>query len=56
MRSPLGRNPGIDSIVKTMMEDSERDKGIHVEKISHGKSDRRSLTISLVKTGASGPA
>jgi len=39
-----------------MVEDSKRDKSIYIKQIFHGKSVRISLTISLVNTGASGPA
>src|SRR3954470_16571073 len=44
-----------DSLMELMLSDTEGDERIHVQKVSHGKSVSSSLTISLVRIGASGP-
>src|ERR1035441_7215208 len=56
VRTLLGCDPGIYAIMESMVEDSKRDKSIHIQQVSHGKSTSSSRTISLVSTGASGPA
>ena len=42
--------------MELMLSDAKGDERIDVQKILHGKSVSSSLTISLVKVGASGPS
>jgi hypothetical protein len=49
-------HPTSHSFVKFVLEETQRDKSVHVEKIFHGKVERISSTCLLVSSGASGLA
>src|SRR5271157_1447942 len=54
-RTALRPYPVHDSLMELMLRDTKGDERIHIHKVSHGKSASSSLTISLVRIGASGP-
>ncbi len=55
-RCACGVNPTVYTLVECMLAQAKGDKGVHVEQVFHGKSASISLTCSLVRIGASGPA
>src|SRR5271169_483835 len=55
-RRVLLADPRSHAIVELVIDESERNQGVHIEQINHGKFAKISSTSLLVKVGASGPA